>query len=752
MKYKDKIARALAFKNSEDIKNVSQGAVPNDSVTDEKLSSTGIKATVAQNVIDIAEKSTVENSITNGKIKVNNVDISVYDDTTIVSTLANNTQQLNKITDETTLANFGKNVDVITVIDDNNVNINYNGTWSASIDPLFYNGGYHSSNIKDNAIEFTFIGTGINIYDSRNTSRGIIQVFIDGVSKGTFDRYSTALDHAQKFYTIKGLVEGTHTLRIVITGTKNTNATDCKFLFDYIEVISTNTNSLCSKIISKIGLPSTLIVAGVNSTYNDKIRADYVCDGINDEVEIQQAIDYFSMVSGKVILCNGDYYIDSLYDTGTVFAGKFGIAIKNVTAQREIIIEGSNAPLRKMDGVTQNLTVGAILHLNLTVYNALTTTELVTIIGVLPYDLNVGGRAYPAISLIVKNIGIVIPDNKKSTILLDAFHASKFKCDSIIGSLDLPRDTITSQFNLANINCIGIRGVDGWNWGEGYRIDNCFMFGMGICYNLSGEHLIMADCGARDSLYGYTFGLIGTPSSNVHTMTLINCSMEGTLKGMLFGDNLSGQQITIIDFCIETGDYRTFATEQIKGAFRGSITYTMSNNNINIDSMLFWTDGCGSTFKTVNTHQLLQGTTAQRPIAPNLYQKYIDTSLGKEIQIKALANREIDTLTVTSGATVSGDITITLNGSGNAFVVAVLAGDTIQMVGDKIRARANTGITITNVGWTISGTGGTIIFSSTILGVNIAPTVANGVTGVTSAFAVTPNTNNVWMDAMGTIV
>ena len=39
--------------------------------------------------------------------------------------------------------------------------------------------------------------------------------------------------------------------------------------------------------------PATVIVAASNSTDEDKAIADYICDGVNDEAEIQTALNNF---------------------------------------------------------------------------------------------------------------------------------------------------------------------------------------------------------------------------------------------------------------------------------------------------------------------------------------------------------------------------------------------------------------------------------------------------------------------------
>lgn len=52
---------------------------------------------------------------------------------------------------------------------------------------------------------------------------------------------------------------------------------------------------------------ATIIVAASDSL--DKGRADYVCDGVADQVEIQKALDDARYVKGTVLLLEGTYYI-----------------------------------------------------------------------------------------------------------------------------------------------------------------------------------------------------------------------------------------------------------------------------------------------------------------------------------------------------------------------------------------------------------------------------------------------------------
>lgn len=62
----------------------------------------------------------------------------------------------------------------------------------------------------------------------------------------------------------------------------------------------------------KITRSATLVVAASDSSAKSKAQADYVCDGTNDEVEIQAAITALPTVGGKVYFCEGKYIKGSI--------------------------------------------------------------------------------------------------------------------------------------------------------------------------------------------------------------------------------------------------------------------------------------------------------------------------------------------------------------------------------------------------------------------------------------------------------
>ena len=90
---------------------------------------------------------------------------------------------------------------------------------------------------------------------------------------------------------------------------------------------------------------------------------------------------------------------------------------------------------------------------------------------------------------------------------------------------------------------------------------------------------------------------------------------------------------------------------------------------------------------------------------------YFDTT-RVPVWFKTFGDEEVDTLTVTTGATTAGNITIALNSVD--VVVAIAAEDTVADVAGK-RATAFEG-------WTVGGQDDIVIFTKAINGVCAVPT------------------------------
>lgn len=71
-----------------------------------------------------------------------------------------------------------------------------------------------------------------------------------------------------------------------------------------------------SAIVSRKTKPgATIVVAASDASATSKTRADYICDGTSDEVEILAALNALPSAGGKVLLTEGNFYVKELVPT-----------------------------------------------------------------------------------------------------------------------------------------------------------------------------------------------------------------------------------------------------------------------------------------------------------------------------------------------------------------------------------------------------------------------------------------------------
>jgi hypothetical protein len=133
--------------------------------------------------------------------------------------------------------NASSNVSYVDCLDNNVV---YVGSgWGTSYGVDTGDTTYKQSLVVGDYIEYIFVGTGIRVRDSQHTSRGMIDVYIDGVSVATaIDRYNASTVFKAIAYQNLNLTYGQHTIKIVINSNKNASSSNYTFALDYFEVIN----------------------------------------------------------------------------------------------------------------------------------------------------------------------------------------------------------------------------------------------------------------------------------------------------------------------------------------------------------------------------------------------------------------------------------------------------------------------------------------------------------------------------------
>jgi hypothetical protein len=101
-------------------------------------------------------------------------------------------------------------------IDDDDLGIAYNGSWSFSGNRSFgdLNRGVHYTQQDGASATITFNGTGISFLTETNPDEGDVGITLDGVDKGTVSANTPERQVQHRLYEVSGLRNGTHTLTV----------------------------------------------------------------------------------------------------------------------------------------------------------------------------------------------------------------------------------------------------------------------------------------------------------------------------------------------------------------------------------------------------------------------------------------------------------------------------------------------------------------------------------------------------------
>ncbi len=124
----------------------------------------------------------------------------------------------------------------ITRTEDTNSAIAYTGIWTvvSGVTTIRSSNSDHTwADAANEKATLVFDGTWVHIGFVTAQSGGQAEVFVDGISQGLVDTF--ARDNGVKSYVFDGFTDTTHTLDIVVTGTRHPNATNFQVRLDFID-------------------------------------------------------------------------------------------------------------------------------------------------------------------------------------------------------------------------------------------------------------------------------------------------------------------------------------------------------------------------------------------------------------------------------------------------------------------------------------------------------------------------------------
>ncbi len=112
------------------------------------------------------------------------------------------------------------------------------GNWGIAAGPGASGGGIIYSDAAGAAATFTFTGNKVSWIGLKGSDYGKAAVYLDGKFQGELDLYNNSYQQQVVLFTASGLTNTTHTLRIEVTGRKNTRASGTRVAVDAFDIVA----------------------------------------------------------------------------------------------------------------------------------------------------------------------------------------------------------------------------------------------------------------------------------------------------------------------------------------------------------------------------------------------------------------------------------------------------------------------------------------------------------------------------------
>ena len=365
-----------------------------------------------------------------------------------------------------------------------------------------------------------------------------------------------------------------------------------------------------------------IIIAANNASEQEKEIANIVCDGKNDELDFQNAIDLLPN-NGTIELSTGDFYFDSTFLPESTL-NRSCVCAYPKTSQSDYTITGKGR--RYGTGTTT-------IHVDDSVYG---DSEISVINGAHTH-LHANTGVFHYCGLNINNLKIVCNSGAKNGVMIDLAHCGH----GVLNDIFLECENSGLDYTTFKTGMKGIRAYNGYSTGTCQTMDRIYAGGFSTAFQLGGEHVVCTNLGARMNYMGYSFGAYEYSYGTFdHPITLINCCDEHSCllpqfvnNGVAYGKDYSQQEIDMISFNIEIdpSKFVGYAKEIVPNSFCGKIEYTIGGTGKNVtDYWKLWEKGSGHLFETRNMAMKRVGDTATRlSYTPEYNQSYYDTEIGK---------------------------------------------------------------------------------------------------------------------------
>ncbi|MFC9930518.1 RICIN domain-containing protein [Streptomyces sp. NPDC127190] len=139
-----------------------------------------------------------------------------------------------------------------TYVDDKDSGLTYSPSWSSWNDSQDFKGSESYTNRAGDYVQYAFTGSGVRYLGMKQPNMGKVDVYLDGtLAQSGIDAYASTVTKQVPLFEKTDLAAGSHTIKVVCTGTKNTASSNTVCALDAFASIPFPSASVLYKVLNK---------------------------------------------------------------------------------------------------------------------------------------------------------------------------------------------------------------------------------------------------------------------------------------------------------------------------------------------------------------------------------------------------------------------------------------------------------------------------------------------------------------------
>lgn len=213
----------------------------------------------------------------------------------------------------------------VTKVNDNtkgtgDAQFDYSAGWGYANETGPYQSDNHYSNTPNASVSVQFTGTQVQLRGPKHNNQGIVAVSIDGGAETMVDTFSWYRQDGQLIYESPELSNGTHTIKMRVTGTKYGASSDSYFVADEVDIIKPQSEGM-----------TTMINDNTLGSSNNEIQYMGTNWAFANETDVHYKDNHYSTTTDEYALIRFNGTRLKLYGAKANNHGKAGITLDNGT-------------------------------------------------------------------------------------------------------------------------------------------------------------------------------------------------------------------------------------------------------------------------------------------------------------------------------------------------------------------------------------------------------------------------------------